>query len=174
MKNFNLLPFILLLAIAVILPSCSKDDDDSTTNSFTFDGTTSNIANAFAFPFGSNGTVNGSETFDIDIYLASEGITKGNEGLDGTGDFLYLDLNSGSSTLESGTYRWSNDRRALSIVDAEAGRDYDITNFSGSSVDATSGSVEVEVSGSEVTLTINLESSDGSPITGSYKGSLRE
>lgn len=171
MKKLNLLPFILLFAFAVILPSCSNDDDDdATSNSFTFNGNTVDIVNGFLFPFGDNG--NGS--FDFDVYLTTDGITQGGAfGLTGIGDLVYLDLNSGSSTgLESGTYSWSSSRDPFTIVDGLVASDFDVTTNSGTSTDATGGTVEVEVNGNEVTLTIDLETTSGSRITGFYNGVL--
>jgi len=132
------------------------------------------LENGFIAEFGSNGVVNGTETFDFDVFLTTESITgEGTLGLSGTGDFLSLDLNTDSSTgLVAGTYNWSTTREAFSIVDGSVNTNFNTSTLSGTTVNANGGSVEVEINGSEVTLTVNLDLSDGSNLTGFYQGDL--
>lgn len=172
MKKFSLLSFILLMTIAVILPSCNKDDDgDSSTSSFTLDGTTYTLSKGFIADFGDN--LNGS--YDFDIFLTSDGISRGGLGLTGMGDYVYIDLNTGLETgLEAGTYTFSTDREAFTFVDSDVYTNYDLTNFTGDVTDVTGGTVEIELNGSDVTITFNLEIAGGSTVTGTYEGSLED
>ena len=180
MKKFNLLSFLLLFTVALVLPSCSDDDDDdgSSSSSFVFDGNTIEVENGFIANIGPNGEINGTETFDFDVFLTDENISAGGTfGITGTGDFITLDLNTNSSMgLVAGTYNFSSSREAFSIVDGVVRTEFNTTTNSGTlsgiTLSANAGSVEVDINGSEVTLTVDLDLSDGSTLTGSYQGEL--
>ena len=78
--------------------------------------------------------------------------------------------------LVAGTYNFSSSREAFSIVDGVVRTEFNTTTNSGTlsgiTLSANAGSVEVEINGSEVTLTVDLDLSDGSTLTGSYQGEL--
>lgn len=172
MKN---LFFALIAMIAfTVFSGCNKDDDDMGTtvkNEFTYDGTKHSIAKGYLSSLGSNG--NG--TFDYDIFLTTAGITKGGAaGLTGMGDYVYLDLNSISTTgLVAGTYNWSNSRTDFSVVPGSATfLNYDFATFSGTTLAATAGTVDVAISGTETTVTFSLTLTGGKTVTGEWKGVL--
>lgn len=174
MKN---LFFALIAMVAfTVFSGCNKDDDDMGTtvkNEFTYDGTTYSLANGYLSSLGSNG--NG--TFDYDIFLTSAGITKGGPlGLQGMGDYVYLDLNNTSATgLVAGTYNWSNSRTDFSIVPGSATYlNYDFATFSGTQLDATAGTVDVAISGTETTVTFSITVTGGKTVTGEWKGVLED
>ena len=157
-----------------VFSGCNKDDDDmGVKNEFTYDGTTYSLANGYLSSLGSNG--NG--TFDYDIFLTTAGITKGGPaGLMGMGDYVYLDLNSISTTgLVAGTYNWSNTRTDFTIVPGSATYlNYDFTTFSGTTLNATAGTVDVAINGTETTVTFSLTFTGGKTLTGEWKGVLED
>ncbi|MEO0787461.1 MAG: hypothetical protein AAFY36_02300 [Bacteroidota bacterium] len=165
--------FFALLAIAIVpFTGCGNDDDSdgSTQNQFTFNGTSYNIANGFLEEFGSNG--NGS--FDWDVYLVSSGISVSGADLTGTGDLVYLDLNTDSSEgLVEGTYNFSNDRDNLTIVDGTVGVDFDLSGGGGTFAAVTGGTVTVDIDGNQTTISFNLTTNSGGNLTGNWRGTLQ-
>ncbi|NNE27503.1 MAG: hypothetical protein HKN09_11730 [Saprospiraceae bacterium] len=168
MKFKALLSSLLLVGTLIMFYSCGSDDDSN--GSFTFDGNNYTLSAGLIEDYGSNG--NGS--WDYDVTLVSDGISFANDELTGTGDFVYLDLNTSSNGgLESGTYNWSSTRGPLTIVSATVGLDFNVETLSGTGVNLTGGSVTVDVSGQDVTITLNLEAT-GMLLTGTYSGPLEE
>ena len=165
--------FVLFLALGVISTSCNKDDDgdSSSANSFTLDGTSYDLANGFLTDFGDNG--NGS--FDFDVTLTSSSITAdGTTGyFTGTGDIVYLDLNSSSADgLVAGTYNFANNRDVFTLVDGTVGTEVDASNGDGTSFDVTAGTVEVAINGSSTSFDFTLTLSNNEIVTGSWEGVL--
>lgn len=171
MKNL----FFALIAIVAftVFSGCNKDDDDTAVkNEFTYDGNTYDLVKGYLNDVGPN--FNG--THDFDIYLTSSGLSNNNGTITGTGDLIYLDLNTNSSTgLEAGTYNWSSTRTAFSIVPgSQAYIDYNFATFSGTTIAATAGTVDVAINGMETTITFNLTMSGGKTLTGEWKGVLED
>ncbi|WP_020538767.1 hypothetical protein [Lewinella cohaerens] len=173
MKN---LFFALIAMIAfTVFSGCNKDDDDMGTtvkNEFTYDGTTYSLAKGYLNDVGANF----NSTHDFDVFLASTGVSKSGSSLTGTGDLIYLDLNTNSATgLEVGTYNWSDTRTAFSIVPgSQIYTDYNFGSFTGTTISATAGTVDVAIDGMETTVTFNLTTSDGKTVTGEWKGVLED
>lgn len=173
MKN---LFFALIAMIAfTVFSGCNKDDDDMGTtvkNEFTYDGTTYSLAKGYLNDVGAN--FNG--TYDFDVFLASTGISMSGSSFIGTGDQIYLDLNTNSATgLEVGTYNWSNTRTAFSIVPgSQAYINYSFGNATGQIISATAGTVDIAIDGMETTFTFNLTFANGKTIIGEWKGVLED
>lgn len=92
---------------------------------------------------------------------------------EGEGSAVYLDLNSDSPDgLTAGTYMWSNDREAFTIVDGEAILNANIEMETGDLVTFIDGSVEIGVHGDETSFEFELTAEDGKKLTGNYKGAL--
>jgi len=101
---------VALLIVAVMaLGSCTFFSDVFGLNRFTVDGEAYPVSQLWLDYWGSNG--NGS--YDVDVVIASEGLDYDSGG---RGDYIYLDLNSPSSSLENGTYEWSSERDDYTIV----------------------------------------------------------
>lgn len=169
MKIKGLLPYLFMFGMILLISSCGDDDDS--TNSYSYDGTTYNITNAFLDDIGGNF----AGSHDYDIYLAGDGISAGNSILNGTGDFLYLDLNTAANNgLEPGTYSWSSTRDAQTIVSGSSiATNFNTSTLSGNLIALTGGTVVISQNGDEFTFDINLEAS-GTMVTGSYTGSVEE
>jgi len=90
------------------------------------------------------------------------------------GDYVYLDLNSISTTgLVAGTYNWSNSRTGFSIVPGSATYlNYDFSAFTETTLAATAGTVDIAISSTETTVTFSLTFADGKTVTGEWKGVL--
>lgn len=168
--------FVLFLALGVISTSCNKDDDggSSASNSFTVDGTTYALTNAYKLAY-NYPNADGSD--DIDIWLTTSDITSsGNQELSGSGDVVYLDLNSSTTPeLASGTYNYASERAAFALSDSYAGENIDVYTLSGDKLFiVTGGSVEVSQNGNETRFEFNLTTADGKTITGNYQGTLTD
>ena len=176
-KNLNLLLSLLMLATATLTFTSCGDDDDTVDveNRLIIDGTSYDLESGFLTDFGSNG--NGS--FDFDIYLADDGITIQNGDLSGTGNGIYLDLNSGLETgLESGTYTFSINREPFSFVGGTAAfTNFNFSTVSGTLINVTSGTVVMDITGNTYDIDLDLQGLNGAnqvDITGNFNGVLQE
>ncbi len=169
MKNL-LFPFILLLGVCLLTTSCKDDEDDARSNSAVINGSTITLTEGTLTTFGDNG--NGSYDWDVTL-------TSGDLDLDaytGTGSFVYLDLNTNSADgLVSGTYNWSADRDEFTIVDGDAGLNFNLATYeSDYQMSATGGTVVVNVGDNETEFDVNLTMTDGGTVTAYYKGALTQ
>lgn len=171
MKHFTQLTFLLAILTLTLTTSCKKDDDKS--SSISFAGESYSLDKGFLSNYGDNG--NGS--YDFDVLLTTDGINYSDiEGeFTGTGDGVYLDLNTSSANgLVSGTYTYSSDRDAFTFVDAFVFSDYNLDDFTvGQDFEVIGGEVTIEVDGSNYTIEFDLTLSDNSTSTGKYEGGLR-
>lgn len=170
MKNL----FFTLLALIAFTTvfSCKKDKNEPNSYEFSYDGNKYKLTSGFLTEYGTNG--NGS--YDWDVYLTSDGIAKeGFRDLTGKGDFIFLDLNSSSSTgLTTGTYTWSTFRDASTITTGFIGLDYDVDNPNGVPlIPATDGTVTIDINGTETTITFSLIMDSGKTVSGEWKGMLQ-
>ncbi len=169
MKNL-LFPFILLLGVCLLTTSCKDDEDDARSNSAVINGSTITLTEGTLTTFGDNG--NGSYDWDVTL-------TSGDLDLDaytGTGSFVYLDLNTNSADgLVSGTYNWSADRDEFTIVDGDAGLNFNLATYEADyQMSATGGTVVVNVGDNETEFDVNLTMTDGGTVTAYYKGALTQ
>lgn len=172
MKNFWLLGMALLAATAFL--GCDNDDDDipEFKNEFTYDGNTYALEKGYLANLGSNS--NG--TFDWDVTLSSSEVERSLFGISGTGEAVYLDLNTDTEMgLVAGTYEWNDSRENFSIVQGSAAYvDFDFSAFSGTSVLVSGGLVDVAINGDVYTIEFELTIPSGEKITGQYQGMLEE
>jgi hypothetical protein len=171
MKNY--LFFLLGLSVLLVYSGCNKDDDDGVSNKFVLNGESYALSKGYIEDYGANG--NGS--YDFDITLTSSDINYSDaQGLfSGTGDFIYLDLNSSlASGLVEGTYSFSSTRDAFTLVDGTVGTNYDLMVFTGEDFSVVGGSVDIEIKGNETYISWNLTISNGTMVTGEFQGILRE
>jgi len=176
MKKIKLLTCVFISVLATVTTSCSNDDDavDDTpiavANEFTYDGVTYALSQGFLEDYGDNG--NGS--YDFDITLLSDDFTLDtvNQSITGTGEAVYLDLNSDNMTdLSDGTYIFAANRDAFTLVVAGIFIDYNITAETGTLVKATGGEVILSKLGTTYTIIFDLTTAAGD-ITGRYEGTL--
>lgn len=172
MKNFgkHIWPY-LFIVLALAITSCNDDNDDLPANRFELDGQTYALSSGFLEDFGSNG--NG--TFDFDIFLSSSGISYNSTSgfYVGSGDGIYLDLNTTSETgLLPGTYNFSNNRTDFTFSDASVYLDFSFTNVSGTLFAVTGGTVTIGIDGSTTTIEFTLNLSNGQTATGIFSGVL--
>ena len=167
MKNL-LLPLILLLGLSLLTTSCNDDDDGPRANTVQVNGATETLTQALLEEYGDNG--NGS--FDWDVTLITDGFDLVNN--TGAGSILYLDLNSSSEDgLVSGTYNWSQDREAFTIVDGSMVLAYDLVAESYDySMEATDGTVVINVGDTETEIDVTMTMQDGETLNAYYKGAL--
>ncbi len=172
MKKFTFLAFLGVLSLSILLPSCNKDDDNSISNEFLLNGNNYALSKGFIEDFGDNG--NGSYDFDVVLTSSSINYSDATGDYSGTGDLIYLDLNSSSETgLVSGTYNYSSNRSALTFVDAQVATDFNALTLTGDTFEVVGGTVEIEINGNEVTIDFNLTLAGNNTVEGNYKGTLR-
>ena len=171
----NLTPFLtLLIAFSLITlgSACNKDDDDAMpSNVLIIDGNTYNLAKGFIEDFGDNG--NGS--FDFDITLTSSEISAASGFLVGTGDAIYMDLNTNNMNgLVAGTYNYTALRDAFTMVEGNTFEDFDFSNIAGTFGSISSGSVTVSLNGNETRFEWDFMTTDNKSVTGNFQGILQE
>lgn len=167
------LVFFLVGAVALLsYTGCNKDDDDGARNEFVLNGTTYALEKGFIQNYGDNG--NGSYDFDITLTSGDINYSDAQQVFSGTGDFIYLDLNTSLETgLVAGTYNFSSDRNAFTIVDGTVGTDYDLAIGTGEDFDVIGGTVDIELDGNETRVSWSVSISNGTTVTGEFKGILR-
>ena len=176
-KNLNaLLGLILLATVSLTFTSCGDDDDTvDLENRMVIDGTSYDLEAGFFTDFGDNG--NGS--FDFDLWVSDDAISVQNGTLTGTGNGLYLDLNSGVETgLESGTYTFAVNRAPFTIVAGSAAfTNFNFNTASGTQIAVTSGTAVLNITGNTYDIDFDLMGLNGInqvEITGNYSGVVQE
>ena len=164
---------LLLISAIALQISCSKDDEGTVTiqNEFTYDGKAYSLSQGILTDYGD--VTNGSRDYDISLFSA--GLTVPTEGDPvGTGNFVYLDLNSSSTTsFEPGTFTWDEFRGPNKIVDAGLAIDFDFaTSTESDAIFIKDGTVTVQKEGNTYTITFTLTTTDNKAVTGYYKGEL--
>jgi len=172
--NFSIVKLVLWLSILTVLfifVSCDPDLKSSSQGNGTlvYKSVTYSLSQGILEGYGSSYTADGS--YDWDIILASSGINIINE--TGTGEYLYIDLNSPEVSLVPGIYTWNYTRVANSLVDGEIGIGYDAYNeIAQDWGSVTGGTVNIISVGSTYELEFTLYLDNGETVTGSYRGQL--
>jgi len=181
--NPRVLAFLFLAGIFIL--SCNKDDDDDNApkNNVSFDGETYELSSGFLEFYGQND----DNSADFDVILASSEIVydETEDEFTGTGEAVYLDLNSPSLTeLAAGTYSYDglyySDPEAIrqpnTFVDAGLFLNYNVATENGAiyySDENSTGTVVVAKSGSTYTITFNFTVDEGKEVRGKFEGPLQ-
>ena len=177
MKKLRLLILLFAAANIMMITSCGDDDDEgdgggSGNNNFTIDGVTYDLSDGYLVDYGSNA---GYDSYDWDVILTSSGLVPNTSGATGEGDFVYLDLNTTSSTgLVAGTYDFADEREVNTIVDGEIGIDFVASTEEGEFSVVDGGTVTVSINGSVTTVSFDLDLVGGGTATGEFSGVLEE
>ena len=187
-KNMNCLKcsypiglFSILLGV-LWMTSCKKDTPDPNPirkNEFSVAGQSYTLTKGYLLYWGINSD---SLSHDWDVLLLSDGVYYSADSVGGTGQALYMDLNSlGSTELSAGTYMFANQRAAGTFVDASALISYDFEADNGVEYflneAVPGGPIVVKKSGLiyEIEASFNANR-DGSTlnqaVTGYFKGQL--
>jgi len=166
MKRPNFL-FILAASFVIFtIASCKKDKNDPK-DQFTYDGETFELTQGYIEDYGDNG--NGS--YDFDITLVSNDINFIQE--TGIGHLVYLDLNTSNEFgLVEGTYNFSEEREAFTLVDGIIAISFDLDTETGELYNAISGTVIIEIDGNETKIEFNLVMANNKNVSGEFKGVL--
>lgn len=180
--NPKILLFLFLSGIFFI--ACNKDDDDNgTKNSVSFDGETYELSTGFIEEYGQND----DNSADFDIIFASSGIVydEKEDEYTGTGEAIYLDLNSPSLTeLAAGTYTYDGlyysdpdaTRQPNTFVDAGLFIGFNIETENGAtywSDENSTGTVKISKSGSTYTIEFTFTVDGGKEVRGYFEGPLQ-
>jgi hypothetical protein len=165
----------LLLMAAFVMPiffaSCGDDDDDQK-NHFKYDGETYEMTSGVILNWGQWW----GEGYNFDLYLFSEGIQyNGIWDITGTGHGIFFEFYSpNENELAAGTYNFDPEDEGdpFTFSWSDFVIDYDIETETGTEVDITGGTVEIEKSGSTYTIEIDAVAEGGKAVTGYYKGTL--
>jgi hypothetical protein len=161
----------LFLATALLFGGCKKDDD-TPDNYFKYNGKTYKLDKGYQAYWGEND--NGSHDWDAFFVTSSMQYSPTQFDFIGTGDMLYLDLNTSSANgFVNGTYTFASERGAFTFVDGVIGMGIDSSDESaGQYVNIIGGSVTISVNGSEVSFEFDLTAQNNIKITGKFKSSL--
>ncbi len=183
MKTFKTTLFAALAVLFVV--SCSSDDDAGTpaapaantfgtgTGQVSVDGIQYTFDKGLITNFGDDRT-DGTFNFEIDLFsgnLTIDPLT----GPSGIGNYLTLELNSDqASGPKNGTYTFNEDDSVdLTVSSGLLDTEYNFTSgVSDDSFEAESGTVRINKSGNNYTVTINLVLSNGDSMIGVYTGTL--
>jgi len=171
MRNSKIFNYILYLAIAMVMFSCSNDDDASNVSSIIQIGDNSfEVVNVIAF---NRGTFNGNTSFRL--YFTDSGLSiDGNENISGNGNFLsVIMLSDISNGIQTGNYTYDITQSATPFSMAVG---YYFLNYSdglnsnNNSVDIVSGTISVSRKNDSYTFNINLVNTQNSAVTGTFTG----
>lgn len=160
--------FVSLLFLS--LWGCSKDTVDLQ-NQFTYDGSDYPLSVGILENYGSASNVH---YLDLTLYSSGISFNPVDEIAEGTGNVVYLEMYSSSSSLATGTYTFDSGftGSAGTFDMGMFGISLNMETFSGTVVYISSGTVTVAKSGSTYEITINCKTSDNKTIGGYFKGSL--
>jgi hypothetical protein len=172
---------VSVLAISLLIGSCSKDTVDTNTNeqiknSITYDGKIYYLNGGFLEYYG---IIQGTG-YNIDLILITSGltpvITNGQvDSITGTGSGINFELFSSNSTaLEVGDYTFdaSSSGSPGTFDFGNAIFNFNTTTGTGATQDINGGKVTIKSNGSIYELSFNCTAADGKSVTGYYKGSL--
>lgn len=164
----------MVVSLVALMGSCTFVGGLLGLNQITVDGDSYELSQLALEYYGSNG----DGSYDVDVNIFSEGIDWDSGG---SGDWVYIDLNSPSSSFGDGTYTWSTVREDYSIV---AGAVILGMNTSSETVDQV-----IELTDGELTLRMGLngdhiirfefdgtdvQSSSAVDVTGHFRGPVDE
>jgi len=166
---------VFLSFLAITLTACKKDDDgdkNGLKNAFSYDGKTYSTPKALLEQYGEN-YGGGSHDFDFTFY--SNGFTwdSQEEDFTGTGEAVYIDLNSSSPTeVTPGNYtvELEADREAFNIVFAITVLQYNKDTETGTELEVTAGSATVAKSGATYTVEYDFTVTGGKKVKGHFEG----
>ncbi|MBC8487341.1 MAG: PKD domain-containing protein [Bacteroidetes bacterium] len=120
------------------------------------------------------GDWDGSEVYyNFDVTLVDDGITITQDDAMGTGNLIYLELWSSSSTgLVPGTYTFADNYAAQTFSWGETGFNYNIATDIGTLYECTGGTVTISQSGTDYIFDVILTLATGKTVNAYYKGSL--
>jgi hypothetical protein len=163
----------MIVIMAVVFLSCSKDDlDDTGSNQFIIDGEKFLLSKAYVRDYGP--TAAGS--FDFDVILTSSSIAYDDQAgeFNGKGHAVFIDLNSSSSNgLADGSYYYSRWRNHFTFYSGEVATDFDVDNETGNVHPISSGTVDITMDGNTLTIEFDLGRQNKTSVTGNYTGILQ-
>lgn len=150
----NFLHALLLAAAVVGLSSCGDDDDVASAGSFTYDGSSKNIAAASGF-FDEDGSedADGKKYYSHYLSFADVSFTT----TSGKASVFYLDFYSSATTIADGTYTIVDSQTSNKALQIEGTFELDFTingenTTGGTSYEITSGTATVKKSGDSYTI----------------------
>ncbi len=152
------------------------DDNGDAENYFSYDGNTYSLANGFMVEWGQYF----GEGYEFEVLLFSEGIQFiEEEGFTGTGNAVLFDLASPDQDgPAAGTYTFDDDDEdpsgdPFTFFWADIILNFDIEEETGTLIGIVEGTIEVEINGSNYSLSLDLVAEDDKPVTGHFSGQLK-
>jgi uncharacterized protein (TIGR02145 family) len=160
--------FVSVLFLSLL--GCSKGTSDLP-NHFTYAGIDYPLNAGILENYGSARNV---YSFDLILYSSGISFSTVDETVDGTGNIVYLNPYSSSSSFATGTYTYDDGftGNVGTFNMGMLGINLNMNTFSGTTVFISSGTVTVAKSGLTYEITINCKSSDNKIIDGYFKGGL--
>lgn len=182
MKKFKLLTLAFITLLTAFTTSCSSDDDSGSsdddngmpvmTNEFVFDGTSYSLTQGIIQSSGA--TPEGAFNFIITLYSDGFNVDSVNGTVSGTGDLMFLDINTDTmNNVSDGTYNFSMTRDVFTTTNSGFIVNLDPVAGTSDAVElATSGSITLSISGTTYDIEFNFLNASGESITGAYTGTL--
>ncbi|MBQ4821221.1 hypothetical protein [Aquimarina sp. MMG016] len=171
MKKFKLVQSLILIILTLAFTSCSSDDDNGPVPPTVRDIPLT-ISKGFTETLGQD-----INAFDVDVSLASSGITYNTttDEFEGTGTILILDFHSSTSTLAEGTYTYEDYTETRGPLKFDG----DVESTDGESFSIEAGTVTVSAVGQETKIEYDLildsdtaAQSNDAITKGSFQGEL--
>jgi hypothetical protein len=179
MKMQNTRKFTSMIALAITMAfvsSCKDDDENKPSNSFTYDGTKTDIKSVlFMYDESPSASpVSGVDFYRHELDLLSDGFTISGDDISGTGNAIVLEINGGSVNLDEGTYNFTgtdDNAQPFEIWDAAIYLNFSTSTSTGTIHDFTAGKLIVSKSGDIYTIKVE-GTANGKAIKGQYIGSI--
>jgi hypothetical protein len=174
MKTRMTILSLLVITVIFALTSCKKDDKSTKQGDyFTYDSKDYELSSGIIEYYGA-GSGNG---YNFDVTLYSSGISWNTTDmlLEGTGNLATFEMySSSSSDLANGNYTFDsqNIENQGTFSTGIFGLEFNVTNFTGTIVSISSGTVTVQKTDSNYELTINCKTTDNKTIEGHFNGPL--
>jgi hypothetical protein len=135
----------------------------------TYAGTTYPLSQLWLEDYGANSSP--ASGYDVDVWIGSSSLTQVGYWFSGTGEMVYLDLNtSAPSSLDTDTYAPGSPRAPGILSYAQLGLNYDFDAGAGTILTPIDATATVVRNGSEYTIEFELEMSTGLTAVGRFTG----
>ena len=153
--------------VLVLLSGCAKRELKN--NYFWYNGNNYQLHKGVLAYYGQN--ENGTHDFDLWFYSKSITFYDKNMQFEGSGELIYLDLNTTTKTgLSTYSYQWNELREPETIRAAVCRINYDMKNMDGAYYTATEAAAEIIKSDESYSIDFSLTLKNGKTVTGNYTG----
>jgi hypothetical protein len=163
---------VTILIMFIITGACKND---STENSFSYDGITYSLSGGLLSSSDSKNS-GGGYSYVLTLYSSGLSYNTVDQNISGTGELLFFLISSSSSPLGSGSYKYNNSNTANApgtYSDSWFKHNLIVSSNSCTNIQLSAGTLGIVNTSSTVySININIKTKEGKSINGYYKGSL--